>query len=86
MNTKDQLHVLNEPIISSIVKALKETLNRLVVQVLTKAKLEDPLKHQEKALVYLIHVQEGPNPPLFEPRSFDNKTFNFILALAMLIM
>jgi len=34
------------------------------VQVSTKAKLRDPLEHQEEALVYLIHVQERQNPPI----------------------
>jgi hypothetical protein len=38
-----------------------------------KAELRDPLEHQEKALVHLIHVQEGLNQPLFRPWSFDNK-------------
>lgn len=32
-----------------------------------KAKLENPLEHQKKALVHLIHVQEGPSPLLFGP-------------------
>jgi hypothetical protein len=47
------------------VKALKEALNELVVQVLTNTELEDPVEHQEKALIHLIHVEKGPNPSLF---------------------
>jgi hypothetical protein len=54
-------------IIRSKAKALKEALNGLVVQVSAKAELKDPLKHQEEVLVYLIHMQEGSNPSLFEP-------------------
>ena len=63
-NTKDPLHVSNGPITRSKVKILKKALNGLVVQVSTKAKLRDPLEHQEEALIYLIHVQEGHNPPI----------------------
>jgi len=47
------------------VRALKEALNGLVVQVATKAELGDPLEHQEEAVVHLIHIQEGLDPPLF---------------------
>jgi hypothetical protein len=64
-NTKDPLHIPNEPITTSKEKALKEALNGLVVQVSVKAELGDPLKHQEEALIHLVHVQEGPNPSLF---------------------
>jgi len=62
-NTKDPLHVPNGPIIGSKVKAL----NGMVVHVSSKAELWDPLKHQEEVLIHIIHVQEGPNPPLFGP-------------------
>jgi len=54
--TKDPLHVPSEPITRSKVKALKEALNGLVVQVSARAELGDPLKHQKNVLVYLIHV------------------------------
>ena len=64
MNTKEPLHVPNRPITRFKTKVLKEALNGLILQVLTLAELGDPLEHQEKALVHLIHVQEGPNPPL----------------------
>jgi hypothetical protein len=46
---------------------LKEALNVVIVQVSAKAEVEDSLEHQEQALVYLIHMQEGLNPPLFGP-------------------
>jgi len=52
-------HTPSEPITRSKVKALKEALNGLVVQVLARAELGDLLKHQKNVLVYLIHVQEG---------------------------
>jgi hypothetical protein len=48
------------------------------VQVSAKVELGDPLEHQEEALVHLIHVQEGPNSPLFWPQSFDNKAIIFV--------
>jgi hypothetical protein len=67
MNTKDPLHVLNRPITRSKIKALKEVLNGLVVQVSAKTKHGDLLEHQEEVLVHLFHVQEVPNPPLFWP-------------------
>ena len=54
-NTKDPLHILNEPITRSKTKALKEALNGLVMQVSVKAELGDPLEHQEEALIHLIH-------------------------------
>jgi hypothetical protein len=38
------------------------------------------------ALLHLIHVQEGSNPPLFRPCNFDNKTVNFISVLASLVL
>jgi hypothetical protein len=66
-NTKDPLHVPSEPITRFKVKALKEALNGLVVQVSAKSELGDPLKHQKNALVNLIYVQEGSRPSLFEP-------------------
>jgi len=65
MKTKDLLHVPNRPIIRSKVKALKEALNELVVQVSTNTELKDPVEHQEKALIHLIHVEKGPNSSLF---------------------
>jgi hypothetical protein len=65
MKTKDPLHVPNGPIIRSKVKALKEALNELVMQVSTNTELKDPMEHQEEALIHLIHVKEGPKPSLF---------------------
>jgi hypothetical protein len=50
------------------------------------AKLGDLLEHQEEALIHLIHVQKGPSSSLFEPRSFDNKTANFVSVSANLIL
>jgi len=85
-NTKDPLHIPNGPIIRSKVKALKEALIELVVQVSVKIELRDPLDHQEEALVHLIHVHEGLNSPLFRSCSFDNKTVNFVSVLASLVM
>jgi hypothetical protein len=67
MCTKDWLHVQNGLITGSNAKTLKEALNVVIVQVSAKAKVEDSLEHQEEALVHLIHMQEGPNPPLFRP-------------------
>jgi hypothetical protein len=61
------LHVLNGSITRSKIKALKEALNRLVLQVSVNAEIKDLLEHQEKALVHLINLQEGPNPTLFRP-------------------
>lgn len=63
--SKDPLHVPNGSITRSKTKALKETLNWLILQVLTKADLKDPLKYQEEVLVHLIYVQEGSNPAIF---------------------
>jgi hypothetical protein len=37
-------------------KVLKEALNGLVLQVLAKVEIKDPLEHQKEALVHLIHV------------------------------
>jgi hypothetical protein len=65
IKTKDPLHVPNGPIIRSKVKALKKALNELVVQVSTNTELEDPVEHQEKALIHLIYVEKGLNPSLF---------------------
>jgi hypothetical protein len=48
-------------------KALKESLNALVLKVLTKSDFKGPLEYQEEVLVHFIHVQEGPNPTLFWP-------------------
>ena len=67
MNTEDPLHFLKRPITRSKEKALKEALRGLVGPVSAKNELGDPLEHQEEALVHLIHVQKGPNPPLFGP-------------------
>jgi hypothetical protein len=61
------LHVLNGSITRSKIKALKEALNRLVLQVSANVEIKDLLEHQEKALVHLINLQEGPNPTLFGP-------------------
>jgi hypothetical protein len=61
--SKGQLYVLNGSIIQAKIKAL----NALVLKVSTKSNFKDPLEYQEEALVYLIHVQEGPNPTLFGP-------------------
>jgi hypothetical protein len=49
------------------VKALKEALNGLVMQVSAKTKLRDTLEHHEEALMQLIYVQKGPHLPLFRP-------------------
>lgn len=43
MNTNDPSHIPNGPFARSKVKALKDELNELVVQVSVKAKLGDPL-------------------------------------------
>ena len=56
MNTKESLHVPNGSITRSKAKPLKKALNKLVVQVSTKAKFRDPLKHQKEASIHLIHV------------------------------
>jgi hypothetical protein len=61
------LHVLNGSITRSKIKAIKEALHRLVLQVSTNAEIKDLLEHQEKALVHLISLQKGPNPTLFGP-------------------
>jgi len=53
---KDSLHVPNGPITRSKMKVLKEALNGLVLQVLAKVEIKDPLEHQKEALVHLIHV------------------------------
>jgi len=65
--SKDPLHVPNRPMNQSKTKPLKEALHALVLKVSTKSDLKGPLEHQEEALVYLIHVQDGPNPTLFGP-------------------
>jgi hypothetical protein len=49
---KDSLHVPNGQITRSKMKVL----NGLVLQVLAKVEIKDPLEHQEEALVHLIHV------------------------------
>jgi hypothetical protein len=64
---KDPLHVLNGLFTRSKMKALKEVLNGLVLQVSAKAKIKDLLEHKEEVLVHLIHLQEGPNPTSFGP-------------------
>jgi hypothetical protein len=60
------LHVLNGPITRSKIKALKEVLNRLVLQVSANAEIRGPLEHREEALAHLIILQEGSNPTIFE--------------------
>jgi hypothetical protein len=67
VNTNDPLHVPNGPITRSKANVLKKTLNGMVVQISAKIELRNPLEHQEEALIHLIHVQEGPNQPLFRP-------------------
>jgi len=42
---KDPLHVSNGPITRFNIKALKEALNRLVLQVSAKKEIRDPLEH-----------------------------------------
>ena len=86
MNTKDLLHVPNWSITRSKAKALKEALNGLVMQVLAKAKLGNPLEYYEKVLVHLIYMQEGPNPSLFGPWSFNNKATNIISVSTNLVL
>jgi hypothetical protein len=61
-------------------------LNGLVVQVSAKAELGNPLEHQDKALLHLIYVQEGLNPPLFGLWSFNSKAANFVSVSASLIL
>jgi hypothetical protein len=61
--SKDPLQVSNGPMTWSKKKAL----NALVLKVSTKSNLKGPLVYQEEALLYLFHVQEGPNPTLFGP-------------------
>jgi hypothetical protein len=73
VKTKDPLHVPSEPITRSRAQVFKKALNGLVMQVLAMTELGDCLEHQEKALIHLIHVQEGPNPSLFE--SLMNNTY-----------
>jgi len=70
--SKGPLHVPNGPMTRSKTKALKETLNALVLKVSTKLELKGPLEYQEEALVHLIHVQEGPNTTLFGPWGEDS--------------
>ena len=65
--TKNPLQVPNRPTTQSKTKALKEALNALVLNVLTKLDLKAPLEYQEKALIHLIHVQVEPNPTLSRP-------------------
>jgi hypothetical protein len=50
-----------------------KALNALVLKVSTKSDLKGLLEYQEKTLVHLIHVQEGPIPTLFGPWGKDNK-------------
>jgi hypothetical protein len=59
--SKDPLHVPNGPMTLSKAKAL----NALVLKVSTALDLKGSLKYQEEALIYLIYMQEGPNPTLF---------------------
>jgi predicted small lipoprotein YifL len=62
---KDPLHVPNGPMTWSNTKAMKETLNILVLKVLTKSDLKGPLEYQKAVLIHLINVQKEPNPTLF---------------------
>jgi len=64
---RDPLHVPNGLMTRSKIKALKETLKTLVLNVSTKSELKGPLEYQEETLVHLIHVQEGSNTTLFGP-------------------
>jgi hypothetical protein len=59
--SKDPLHVPNGPMTRSKTKALKETMNALVLNVSSKSELKGPLEYQEETLVHLIHVEEGSN-------------------------
>ena len=52
----DPLHVPNKSMTRSKTKTLKETLNALVLSILTKSDLKGPLKHQENVLVHIIHM------------------------------
>jgi len=56
--SKDPLHVPNGPMNRSKIKALKEALNALILNVSTKSELKGPLEYQEETLVHLIHVWE----------------------------
>jgi hypothetical protein len=51
-----KVHVPNGQMTQSKTKAYKETLNVLVLKVLTKSDLKGPLKYQKEVLVHLIHV------------------------------
>lgn len=55
MNTKNELHISNE-LIRSKIKTLKNILNGLIVQVLTKTKHANHLEHQKEILIHLIHI------------------------------
>jgi hypothetical protein len=44
---RNLLHILNGLFTRSKIKALKEVLNGLVLQVSAKEKIRDPLEHQE---------------------------------------
>jgi hypothetical protein len=57
---KDSLHVSNGPTTWSKTKALKETLNTLV---LDQVRFQGSIEYQEEALIHLIHVQKGPIQP-----------------------
>jgi len=68
------LHVLNESITRSKIKALKEALNRLVLQVLANAKIRDPLKHQRDFFTqHMKHdsrIEVHANPASYYPHKF----------------
>jgi hypothetical protein len=55
-SSEDPLHVPNGPLTRSKKKALKESLNALVLKVSTKSKLKGPLEYQKEALIHLIHM------------------------------
>jgi homoserine trans-succinylase len=72
--SKDPLHVPNGPLTRSKTKALKKTLNPLILKVSTKSDLKVLMEHQQETLMHLNHVQEGLNPTLgHEVRRNHNK-------------
>jgi hypothetical protein len=78
------LHVLNEPITRFKIKALKEALNRLVLQVLANAKIRDRLKHQRDFFTqHMKHdsrIGVHANPSSYYPHKFvfGDKDLSFI--------
>jgi len=57
--SKNPLHVPNSPMTRSKIKALKEALNALILNVSTKSELEGPLEYQEETLVQSM-CKRGP--------------------------